>query len=147
MSQVIVVDAPRDRVDPARRARRWGTALEAVATDHVSAQLIVPPVFWHEVANVLAVSVQRARVNRERAIAALDALAVFYMVEDEIPPIASLITAIEEGLTAHDAQYLALAIDTGSSCGRLTGAWPRPLSIAGLPSHHRRPRAQQPSPP
>lgn len=47
------------------------------------------------------------------ALAARDALAAFHIVEYAVEPRDSLTTAIEAGLTAYDAQYLVLAIDTG----------------------------------
>ena len=87
--------------------------LKTHAIESRSAHLVVPPMFWSEVANVLAVAVQRTRVSGDWALAALDALADFQMVEYAVDFRASLATAIAAGLTVYDAQYLVLAIDMG----------------------------------
>ena len=89
--------------------------LRGDAMDQPEPHLIVPPIFWSEIANVLAVAVQRARIDSSLAEAALNALRAFGVEEYAVDPLASLATAISDHLGAYDAQYLVLAQEMQAS--------------------------------
>ena len=72
----------------------------------------MPPIFWSEVANVLAVAVQRSRISTDWAKAALGALVAFDIAEYKIEPVNNLLAAISDRLSAYDAQYVVLAQQT-----------------------------------
>lgn len=82
--------------------------------DDPTIRLLVPPIFWSEVTNVLAMAVRRSRITPSFAKQALAALQDFGIDEYQVRPLDSLILAIRTQLSAYDAQYLALAQDTAA---------------------------------
>lgn len=77
--------------------------------------LVVPPIFWPEVENVLVMAVRRFRIDAEWAEAALDALIAFDITEYDVAPAQVLRGALADHLSAYDTQYLALARETSGS--------------------------------
>lgn len=95
----------------------------------------VPRVWREEFANVLAVQVQAGRLKREQArgllVAALD---VLLPGESETDPGAAFELAMAKGISAYDAQYLALADTLGARLVTEDGALRRaaPARTASL---------------
>ena len=83
-------------------------SLKRNAVEDEKVQLIVPPIFWPELANVLAVAVQRSRISIDWAKAALGALIAFDIAEYTIGPLNNLLAAISDRLSAYHAQYVVL---------------------------------------
>jgi predicted nucleic acid-binding protein len=78
----------------------------------------VAPSFWpHEVLNALLVGEKRKRISRELVRSFLDDLATLPVVLEQFP--AAIVfdriqhLSREHGLTAYDAAYLDLALDSG----------------------------------
>ncbi len=86
--------------------------LREQAIEKVAMHLLVPPIFWSEVTNVLTMSVRRSRITQSFAKEALDALQHFGIAEYQVRPQESLILAMRIQLSAYDAQYLVLAKNT-----------------------------------
>jgi len=79
----------------------------------------VPRLWRLEVANALAVMVRRRLLTRKEATQAFaGALATFSSREHEVALDAALRIALESGLSAYDAEYVALARELG--CPLLT---------------------------
>lgn len=77
--------------------------------------LLVPPVFWYEVANALWVAVHRQRIPSGIAEEALGVLLDFLFEEWDLDILDCLGTALQKGVSAYDAAYLQVAMDTGSA--------------------------------
>jgi predicted nucleic acid-binding protein len=78
----------------------------------------VVPSFWpHEVLNALLVGEKRKRISKEMVRSFLDDLAVLPIVPEHSPPRIvfdrTQRLSREYGLTAYDAAYLDLALDSG----------------------------------
>lgn len=73
--------------------------------------LIVPPMFWYEVANVLWVAVRRQRLTQETALDALKVLEDFNIDTWIVEPKRCLYLAIKKELAVYDSSYLAIAQD------------------------------------
>ena len=79
----------------------------ALAVDHA----LVPAVWWFEVRNLLIVSERRGRLDRATTGKALDIIATYPIVQDNLPDGTALLDlARAHGLTACGAAYLELAI-------------------------------------
>lgn len=85
------------------------------ARSNTGLHLAVPPIFWSEAANVLAVAVRRARITRQDALAGLSDLMEFGIDEHDVAWDACLATAVETGLSVYDVEYLVLARDLSVS--------------------------------
>lgn len=95
--------------------------------DDPNLRLAVPPMFWSEVANVLGVSVRRARLTHEEALDGLAALEALEIEEFDVPFPTCLTVAVEHGISVCDAQYMVLAQELG---GRLWTADSRLAVVA-----------------
>lgn len=89
------------------------------------------PALWHtEVANALLVGERRGVVTKARVIDYLNRLSRLPIATDEVPPVSRrdmvMALAREHGLSAYDANYLDLALRTGSSLA----TFDRPLATA-----------------
>ena len=81
----------------------------ALTVDHV----FVPAVWWFEIRNLLLVSERRGRLDRDATSRALDILATYPIVQDQLPDGTQLLDlARTHRLTVYDAAYLELAIRT-----------------------------------
>lgn len=89
-------------------------ALRDRAVDQPGMVLLVPSTFWYEVANALWVAVRRQRLSQEVAEQALGVLRDFFFEEVGPDPGACLNTALQHEISAYDAAYLQVAVDTGS---------------------------------
>jgi predicted nucleic acid-binding protein len=84
----------------------------------------VAPSFWpHEVLNALLAGEKRKRISKELVRSFLDDLATLPMVLEQVPArvVFDRIQRLsrEHGLTAYDAAYLDLALDSGLSLATL----------------------------
>lgn len=95
--------------------------------------LLVPPIFWSDVANVLTISVRRSRITSSFAEQALDALERFGIDEYQVKPQDSLILAMQMQLSAYDAQYLVLAQDTMAPLWTLDNRLQQAAKQQGIP--------------
>ena len=77
--------------------------------------LLVPPIFWYEVANALWVAVHRQRIPSDVAEEALGVLLDFLFEEWDLDATDCLCTALRQDVCAYDAAYLQVAVDTGSA--------------------------------
>ena len=81
-------------------------------------ELLVPPLFWYEMANIVSASVRRGRLDEGPAFRALEMLRRLGLKIDErqleeVTPIL-LMLARQHGLSSHDAAYLELASREGA---------------------------------
>ena len=83
--------------------------LRTRAIEQDTLRLLVPPIFWSEISNVLTMSVRRSRIDLSFAEQALDALQNFGIDEYDVMPKESISLAITTQTSADDAQYLVLA--------------------------------------
>ncbi len=77
-------------------------------------RILVPPIFWSEITNVLTMAIRRSRITQPFAEQALDALQNFGIDEYQVRPQDSLSLAVTTQMSAYDAQYLVLAQDTSA---------------------------------
>lgn len=77
--------------------------------------LLVPPIFWCEVANALWVAVHRQRMPSGIAEEALGVLLDFLFEECDLDMMDCLGTALRQDVSAYDAAYLQVAMDSGSA--------------------------------
>lgn len=96
-------------------------------------RLAVPPVFWSEIANLLAVAVQRGRIAPGPAQDALTALQAFGFEEFHVDWSVCLAAALAAGLTAYDSQYLQLAKECGAPLWTVDRRLERAASAFGVP--------------
>jgi predicted nucleic acid-binding protein len=108
-------------------------SLKRNAVEDAQIQLIVPPIFWPELANVLAVAVQRSWVSTDWAKAALGALVAFDIAEYKIEPLNNLLAAISDRLSAYDAQYVVLAQQTAGILWTLDQRLAKAARDRGIP--------------
>jgi len=85
----------------------------------VTGEVIVPDLFWYEMANILWASARRGRLDEAQAFRALELLRRLRIADDgrpirEVFP-AVFLLAREHGLTAYDAAYLELATREGAT--------------------------------
>jgi predicted nucleic acid-binding protein len=116
MSELVVLDTSvaMSWVLPDEHANAT-QSLKRNAVEDPQLQLMVPPIFWSEVTNVLAVAVQQSRVSIEWAKAALGALLTFDIAEYNVEPFNNLLAAVSDRLSAYDAQYVVLAQQTAGT--------------------------------
>jgi predicted nucleic acid-binding protein len=89
--------------------------------------LLVPPIFWYEVANALWVAVRRQRIPSGIAEEALGVLLDFLFEESDLDILDCLSTALQQDVSAYDAAYLQVARGAGS----LLWTTDRRLAMAG----------------
>jgi predicted nucleic acid-binding protein len=80
-------------------------------------RLAAPAIIWTEVANAIVRAARRERIARDRVSALKDKVQVVHRLVDGIAvdPGEIIATALEVGIGAHDATYLAAARQAGSS--------------------------------
>lgn len=81
--------------------------------------VLVPNLFWYEMANIIWACVRKGRLDDAQAFRALELLRRLRLFDDE-RPIREVFPAIfllarEHGLTAYDAAYLELAAREGAT--------------------------------
>ncbi len=81
------------------------------AVEYSRIKLLIPPIFWFEVANVLWVSVKRERIDRSQAYEALESLMDFQLDVCMVDPVESLSAALANDLTVYDSAYLVVALE------------------------------------
>jgi predicted nucleic acid-binding protein len=84
-----------------------------------SGEVIVPTLFWYEMANILWAGVKRGRLDEAQAFRALELLRRLGIADDDRPirevfP-AVFLLARAHGITAYDAAYLELASREGAT--------------------------------
>jgi predicted nucleic acid-binding protein len=99
-------------------------------------EVIVPTLFWYEMANVLWASAKRGRLDEAQAFRTLELLRLLRLSDDSRPireffPAIFLI-AREHGLTAYDAAYLELAAREGATLCSHDAALRTAASAVGL---------------
>jgi predicted nucleic acid-binding protein len=100
-------------------------------------EILVPDLFWYEMANILFTCTQKGRLDDAQAFRALELLRRLPIDDDERPvrelfP-AVLMLAREHGLTAYDAAYLELAAREGATLCSHDNALRTAASGIGLP--------------
>ena len=78
-------------------------------------KVIAPTLLAYELANALAMSARRKRITPASAAEAMDNLMALGIELKEMNPARVLLVALEHGLTAYDAAYVALAEAKGCS--------------------------------
>lgn len=107
-------------------------ALRDRAADEPNPVLLVPPIFWYEIANVLWVAVRRHRLDRTLAGAAIGAL-LDYGFETWIPDISECMdVAFECGAAVYDASYLQLSRETNSALWTIDRSMSRAAVALGI---------------
>ena len=86
-------------------------SLRNQALDNPEFVIMVPPIFWYEVANVFWVAIRRKRMDRQDAIKSLELLINFEFMVWSADPKSCLELSIDYDLSAYDAAYLDLAMD------------------------------------
>jgi len=88
-----------------------------ILSDHVSrgCRLIVPDLFWPEVANIFWKAARTGRITSQIAEDALHALAALGIETRPSPPLVkhAIRLALNTGRPAYDAFYVTLAVTTG----------------------------------
>ncbi|MCW3488597.1 type II toxin-antitoxin system VapC family toxin [Dethiobacter alkaliphilus] len=110
MSNVVVVDAsvalswllPGEETDKTLTLRNQAVKDRAV-------KLLVPPIFWYEVANVLWVAVKRGRVVKSMAMEALNALLDFQFDIAVTDPAVNISISFDQNIAVYDSAYLSVA--------------------------------------
>jgi predicted nucleic acid-binding protein len=85
----------------------------------VQGGVLVPNLFWYEMANIIWACVRKGRLDEAQAFRALELLRRLMLVDDD-RPIREVFPAIfqlarEHDLTAYDAAYLELAAREGAT--------------------------------
>jgi predicted nucleic acid-binding protein len=82
--------------------------------------MLVPPIFWYEIRNVLVVAERRQRISTEQSVTALTHISAIPPLEDRLghsDPV--MLLARKHRLTVYDAAYLELASRVGASLATL----------------------------
>ncbi len=108
--------------------------LRSGAIENPAMRILVPPIFWSEVTNVLTMAIRRSRITQSFAEQALDALQNFGIAEYHVRPQDSLTLAISMQMSAYDAQYLVLAQDTSAPLWTLDKRLQQAAKKQGLPT-------------
>jgi predicted nucleic acid-binding protein len=102
--------------------------LREQAVADASFALLVPPIFWYEVANVLCIAVRRKKLGYSPAAKALQVLQAFAFEIWDPEPSLCLELAFQTGLSVYDSAYLQLALGAG------TPLWTLDKSLASAAS-------------
>ncbi len=73
--------------------------------------LLVPPIFWFEVTNVLWVAIRREKLIRQNAIKALTLLRDFEFTVWPVEPASCLNLSVAHDLAVYGSAYLDIAIE------------------------------------
>ena len=97
--------------------------------------VVVPPLWFLEVANALLTAERRGRLTPEQTLEVLSRLGALPAERDgaAVSPTAVLALARAQRLTAYDASYLELAIRRGLPLATLDGELRRAGEAAGVP--------------
>jgi predicted nucleic acid-binding protein len=100
----------------------------------VSAKMLVPSLFWYELANVLVINARRLRIDRDRIATAIEkVLALPHRTEEPAPGLSTTIAVAQAyGLTVYDAAYLELAIRSGAGLATLDKRTMAAAAAAGI---------------
>jgi len=101
-----------------------------------SGGVVVPDLFWYEMANILWASAKRGRLDEAQAFRAMELLRRLRIADDG-RPIHEVIPAVfflarEHDLTAYDAAYLELATREGATLCSHDAALRAAASTVGL---------------
>jgi predicted nucleic acid-binding protein len=110
MSDIVVVDAsvalswllPGEQTNKTLFLRDYAAANSNV-------KLLVPTVFWYEVANVLWVAVRRGKIVQSDAIEGLKALLDFQFDIAVTDPTENISISFAQDIAVYDAAYLSVA--------------------------------------
>jgi predicted nucleic acid-binding protein len=110
MSEIIVVDAsvalswllPGEETNKTLLLRDY-----AVANSDI--KLLVPPIFWYEVANVLWVAVKKERIVQSDAMEGLKALLDFKFDIAASDPTVNISISFTQDIAVYDSAYLSVA--------------------------------------
>lgn len=95
--------------------------------------LLVPSIFWYEIANALWVAARRHRLDRTLAHAAVGAL-LDYGFETWMPDITECIdVAFKCGVAVYDASYLQLSKETNSTLWTIDKSMSKAAMALGIP--------------
>ncbi len=83
--------------------------LRDYAVENGDAKLLVPTIFWYEVANVLWVAVKRERIVQSEAIEGLKALLDFRIDTTVTDPTVMLSISFAQDIAVYDSAYLSVA--------------------------------------
>jgi predicted nucleic acid-binding protein len=72
-------------------------------------KLLVPPIFWYEVANVLWVAVKRKRIAQSEAIEGLKALLDFKFDIAVSDPTVNIAISYAQDISVYDSAYVSVA--------------------------------------
>jgi predicted nucleic acid-binding protein len=86
-------------------------SLRNLALSNPQTMLLVPPIFWYEVTNVLWVATRLQRLNNQNARKALDLLIDFEFTVWAAELKHCLNLSLDHNLSVYDTAYLDLAID------------------------------------
>ena len=79
------------------------------AITNTKLRLLVPPIFWYEVANVLWVAAKRQRILPSDAMAGLRALLDFHFEIAVTDPTDSISISFTHNIAVYDSSYLSVA--------------------------------------
>jgi len=89
--------------------------LRDYAVENPQVELLIPPTFWYEVANVLWVAVRRNRIIQSAAIEALKSLLEFRLDVWVADPVTSLSLSFDQNLAVYDSAYLSIAVERNAA--------------------------------
>ena len=110
-------------------------ATDALLVRAAAEGMVVPPLWFLEVANALLTAERRGRLTPEQTLEVLTRLAALPAERDgaDVSPTAVLALARAQRLTAYDAAYLELAIRRGLPLATLDGELRRAGGAVGVP--------------
>ncbi len=113
----------------------FSEAANRVLADLADARMLVPPLFWFEIANVLITNERRKRIGKEQVYAAVEMILGLPHETSESRPDMSAVMDIAraKNLTAYDATYLELAMRTGSTLATLDNSLAKAAISEGIP--------------
>lgn len=92
------------------------------AAENPRVELLIPPTFWYEVANVLWVAVQRERMIQSAAIEALESLMAFQLDVWVADPVSTLSLSFDQNIAVYDSAYLRIAVERKSTLWTIDNA-------------------------
>ncbi len=110
MSKIVVVDASvaLSWLLPGEETNKT-LLLRDYAVEDSDVKLLVPPIFWYELANVLWVAVKRERIVQLDALKALEALLDFQIDIAVTDPNTNISISFAQDIAVYDAAYLCVA--------------------------------------
>jgi predicted nucleic acid-binding protein len=112
MSDMVVVDASvaLSWLLPGEESSKT-LLLRDYAAKNSHVKLLVPPIFWYEVANVLWVAARRERILQSEAMEALETLLDFQFDVVVTGPTDAISIAFAQNIAVYDSAYLCVALD------------------------------------